>query len=248
MSIRYSGVVADGMMQLTSLDEGRGVSTLQARRVDESVDAGSGPARAHRRRKRPCRTPLTAARPRRARHALPPPASALPLAQAATGWSLRAAGETAAARVARSAAERPRHDAAHGLVEPAKTRFADRRRGDPPGGRRPRRVGPQSHRLCLCRDRRRLAGRARRPRRAPPQRALPRHEGARRLHPFARAEVRLDGVRSRRRAATASRAATATRRRTPAPSRNGASTMSCSIGAARRRSIPRKTKCGPRFS
>ena len=44
MTIRYSGVAAAGMMRLTSLDEGRGVSTLHARRVDDNVMPAAGPA------------------------------------------------------------------------------------------------------------------------------------------------------------------------------------------------------------
>ena len=91
MSIRYSGVVADGMMQLASLDEGRGVSTLQARRVDESAmpAAGRG-AHASRCRRRPLPTTRAAQQaPPRVR-----PVAALGAALAATATG-RSAGPPA---------------------------------------------------------------------------------------------------------------------------------------------------------
>ena len=43
-NVRYSGVVAEGMMQLSSLDEGRGIYTLQARRAEEGALPAAGPA------------------------------------------------------------------------------------------------------------------------------------------------------------------------------------------------------------
>jgi alpha-galactosidase len=42
-NVRFSGVLADDMMQVTSLDEGKGVFTLQARRSDESALPAAGP-------------------------------------------------------------------------------------------------------------------------------------------------------------------------------------------------------------
>ena len=43
-NVRYSGLVAEGMMQLSSLDEGRGVYTLQARRANEGAIPAAGPS------------------------------------------------------------------------------------------------------------------------------------------------------------------------------------------------------------
>ena len=89
VSVRYSGVFADDMMQLTSLDEGRGVSTFQGRRVDTSAmpaAAPAGPAQASLppppapRAATPPAVPRT---PSPAPPQTPSPASARPLAQAA---------------------------------------------------------------------------------------------------------------------------------------------------------------------
>ncbi len=74
MTVRYSGVVADGMMQLASLDEGRGVSTLQARRIDESAMPAAGPAAPQQASLPPPAATRPAGPPRP-----PSPASALPL-------------------------------------------------------------------------------------------------------------------------------------------------------------------------
>jgi len=76
MSVRYSGVVADGMMQLTSLDAGRGVSTLQARRIDESAMPAAGPAAPPMQASPPTPIARPAPPPR-----TPSPASARPVAQ-----------------------------------------------------------------------------------------------------------------------------------------------------------------------
>ncbi len=85
VSVRYSGVVADGTMQLASLDNGRGVSTLVARRVERSgsptadplgpMQASLAPPPATRTVPRP---PVGVGIAPRA----PSPPSALPLAQA----------------------------------------------------------------------------------------------------------------------------------------------------------------------
>jgi alpha-galactosidase len=81
-SVRYSGVFADGMMQLVSLDEGRGVSTLQARRVEESAMPAAGPSGPTKASLSPSPAPraMTPPAPQRS----PSPASARPLAQAAS--------------------------------------------------------------------------------------------------------------------------------------------------------------------
>ena len=79
MTVRFNGIAADGMMQLSSLDEGRGVSTLQGRRVDDNVMPAAGPSPPM----QASLPPPAAARPATSPRA-PSPASARPLAQPPT--------------------------------------------------------------------------------------------------------------------------------------------------------------------
>ena len=77
-NVRYSGLVAEDMMQLASLDEGRGVYTLQARRAGEGALPAAGPAGVQSASLAPA-PPLRPQTPPRA----PSPPSALPLAGSA---------------------------------------------------------------------------------------------------------------------------------------------------------------------
>jgi alpha-galactosidase len=73
-NVRFSGVLADDMMQVTSLDEGKGVFTLQARRSDESVLPAAGPSAAQPASLQPLPAPRVQPPPRP-----PSPASARPI-------------------------------------------------------------------------------------------------------------------------------------------------------------------------
>jgi alpha-galactosidase len=81
-NVRYSGLVAEGMMQLSSLDEGRGVYTLQARRANEGAvpAAGPPPIQPASLAPAPAARPQTPPRP-------PSPPSALPIPQSAAAQS-----------------------------------------------------------------------------------------------------------------------------------------------------------------
>lgn len=94
-SVRFSGVLADNMMQLASLDEGRGVSMLEARRVDENAMPAAGPAQAS----LPPPPPLRTTVPTTPRAATPTPPAATPTPPAAaptpaTPTTARAAAPT----------------------------------------------------------------------------------------------------------------------------------------------------------
>ena len=81
-NVRYSGVVAEGMMQLSSLDEGRGVYTLEARRANEGAlpAAGASLIQPASLAPAPVERPQIPARP-------PSPPSALPIPQSAAAPS-----------------------------------------------------------------------------------------------------------------------------------------------------------------
>ena len=83
MSVRYSGVLAEDMMQLSSLDEGRGVYTLQARRGNASARLPASPPNAQSASLAPAPAPQPQLPPRPQPLPGPPsPPSALPIPQA----------------------------------------------------------------------------------------------------------------------------------------------------------------------
>jgi alpha-galactosidase len=82
LSVRYSGVLAEDMMQLSSLDEGRGVFTLQARRADRNALPAPGPPTAQRASLSPPPAARVQPPPRP-----PSPTSARPIPQSASAPS-----------------------------------------------------------------------------------------------------------------------------------------------------------------
>jgi len=85
VSVRYSGVVTDDTMQLASLDNGRGVSTLMARRVERSGSPAADPLGPMQASLAPPAATRTVPRPpvgAGLAPRTPSPPSALPLAQA----------------------------------------------------------------------------------------------------------------------------------------------------------------------